>query len=66
MTVHELRQSPEGVVVIHDVRFYGGNALPWHVLWVPPHCRSHWPSQALSQQSVATWSVLTAGTRVTA
>lgn len=54
----EFRQSPEGVLAVHDVRLYGDAARPWSVLWIPPHHHSHWPSMPLHEQDVALWAVM--------
>jgi hypothetical protein len=56
--IHEVRESPEGVLAIYDIRFYGGKNRPWSVLWTPPGHRAHWPTQSLAQQEVATWAVM--------
>lgn len=55
-----LRVSPDGVVAVRDSRFYGGETMPWSVVYVPAPVRSHWPSQPLSDQEVGTWDVLVA------
>lgn len=58
MTARPYRVSPDGVLAVRDVRRYGGRTLPWSVVYVPDGHRSHYPTQALSDQQVATWTEL--------
>lgn len=55
-----LRVNPQGVVAVFDERYHGGKTMPWHVVHVPSGVRTHWPTQALTNQAVAGWAVLEA------
>ncbi|MEU0532009.1 hypothetical protein [Amycolatopsis tolypomycina] len=58
MTARPVRVSEDGVLVVLDERRYGGRMLPWSVVYVPHGHRSHYPTQALSDQQVAAWTEL--------